>query len=65
MNIGDLVKWIGFPGASQPPENTGSSNPGIILEIAIDMSGNKRITVLWPDQTIGRNLYEQTIETVL
>ena len=65
MNIGDLVKWIGFPGASQPPEKTGPSNPGIILEIAIDMSGNKRITVLWPDQTIGRNLYEQTLETVL
>ena len=65
MKVGDLVKWVGFPGASQPPEKTGPSTPGIVLEVSIDMSGNKRATVLWPDQTIGRNLYEQTLETIL
>jgi len=65
MKVGDLVKWIGFPGASRPPEKTGPLAPGIVLEITIDMSGNKRIAVLWPDQTIGKNLYEQTLESVL
>tara|TARA_E500000081_G_C5860465_1_gene230410 strand:- start:67 stop:264 length:198 start_codon:yes stop_codon:yes gene_type:complete len=65
MKVGDLVKWIGFPGASRPPEKTGPSAPGIVLEITIDMSGNKRIDVLWPDRTIGKNLYEQTLESVL
>jgi len=65
MKVGDLVKWIGFPGASQLPEETGPASPGIVIELSIDLSGNKRVTVLWPDQTIGKNLYEQTLETVL
>ena len=61
LNIGDLVKWIGFPGANVPPELTGPVGPGIIIAV-ISISKEKRFDVLWSDVTIGRHLYLQTLQ---
>ena len=71
MKEGDLVKWIGFPGASVPPERTGPLALGIIICIRrylrswdVDGDYEPRYEVAWGDGTIGTNLYEQTIEVV-
>ena len=67
MKVGDLVKWIGFPGAD--PEGvkiTGPSCVGIIIRTrrSPDFSKVTTIDVAWSDGTIGRKLYPQTIEVV-
>ncbi len=67
MKEGDLVKWIGFPGASiEEPEKI-----GIIIFARrflnswdVDGSHESRYDVAWGDGSIGSNLYEQTIEVV-
>jgi len=67
VKIGDLVKWIGFPGATIPPEKTGPTALGIIIAInkrKILMHTAERIDVAWGDGTIGRNLYPGTITVI-
>jgi len=67
MKVGDLVKWIGFPGAD--PEGikiTGPSVVGIVIRArrAPTMSPMTSVDVAWSDGTIGRKLYPQTLEVV-
>ncbi len=67
MKVGDLVKWIGFPGASQPPDQTGPRATGIIIEVSqigIPENPGLRITVAWGGGSIGNRLYPQTIEVI-
>ena len=62
--VGDLVKWVGFPGASLPPEITGPVEYGLVCKLYRDNSGNTRVDVHWGDGTIGHSLYANTIEVV-
>ena len=66
MNVGDLVRWIGFPGASSPNNILGKGQGvGIIVaERAYVHVEDFRYDVLWKDGTIGYNLYPQTIEVI-
>ena len=67
MKVGDLVKWIGFPGATVPPETTGPSEVGIIIDIYVlgkPNSGDQRIDVMWGGGYVGKMLYPQTIEVL-
>ena len=65
MKIGDLVKWIGFPGATLGPELTGPKVFGIIVSMEQDtLNDNSRINVAWGDGTFGWMLYPGTIEVV-
>ena len=62
MKPGDLVKWIGFPGATAKPEE----KYGIIIKkIYTHLPENSdRINVLWGGGTIGKSLYQETVEVV-
>ena len=62
MKPGDLVKWIGFPGATVKPEE----KYGIIIsKMYMHNPGNTdRINVLWGGGTIGKRLYQETVEVV-
>ena len=64
MKLGDLVKWIGFPGSTIPIEE----KYGIVIKKTCDPvlhpASNKRVDVLWADGTIGNKLYQETIEVV-
>ena len=59
MKVGDLVKWIGYPGASSPPE----LNYGLIVSIK-KTRNDFRLNVMWGGGTIGKMLYPETIEVV-
>lgn len=67
MQVGDLVKWIGFPGAELPGVKlTGPDAAGIILEVHRS-SHNwviETVTVAWGDGSIGEYLYPQTLEVI-
>ena len=63
MNIGDLVKWIGYPGSSTPPEISGPSECGIIVDVYL-VAGYKRYTIAWGDGTLADRVYPQTIEVI-
>ncbi len=61
MKLGDLVKWIGFPGATvQPEEKYGI----IIKKIHTHQISSDRINVLWGGGKIGKNLYQETVEVI-
>ena len=62
MNLGDLVKWVGFPGATAQPEE----KYGIIIKkIYTHLSeSSDRLNVLWGGGTIGRGLYQETVEVI-
>ena len=61
MKLGDLVKWIGFPGATIPIEE----KYGIVIKkIHTHPASSDRLNVLWGDGTIGRNIYQETIEVI-
>lgn len=66
MKVGDLVRWIGFPGADKHGVSaTGPSEPGVI--IAVYRKGYRkpvRVSVAWGNGTIGEMLYPQTIEVI-
>ena len=73
MQVGDLVKWIGFPGANVGGINaTGPGDCfGIIVKIQ-EIDNNLsfelkpiRLDVLWSKGIIGRGLYPQTVELVV
>ena len=63
MKVGDMVRWIGYPGASQPPHETGPSTVGIIVSVRKHWNF-KRVTVAWGDGTFGNQLYPKTLEVV-
>ena len=62
MRVGDLVMWIGFPGASKPgPEKIGI----IIKEYAFRSDRvDKRFDVMWQGGDFGTSLYPQTIKVM-
>ena len=67
MKVGDLVRWIGFPGASIPPDKTGPTALGIIVDLKknkILMRTPEKLDVAWGDGTFGQNLYPQTVEII-
>lgn len=65
MRVGDIVKWIGFPGASPGGVRvTGPSCTGIVVKIHEGGWSKYRIDVQWGDGTFGNMLYPQTIEVV-
>ena len=60
MKQGDLVKWIGFPGAT-----TYNVKYGIVLKKYHNYgSSGPRVDVLWWDRSIGKRLYVDTIEVI-
>ena len=65
MRVGDIVKWIGFPGASPGGVRaTGPSCTDIVVKIHEGGWSKYRIDVQWGDGTFGSMLYPQTIEVV-
>ena len=67
MKLGDLVKWIGFPGSTILVEE----KYGIIIkkipakkEFCHWGSDNIRFDVLWSNGRIGKMLYSETVEVV-
>ena len=66
MKVGDLVKWIGFPGAcDKGVRATGPDMPGIIISMTRRAYRlPPRLDVLWGDGSVGRNLYVDTVEVI-
>ena len=66
MKVGDLVRWIGFPGASIHPSKSGPTSFGIIVKMWISPYNayDDRVDVLWSEGKIGKGLYPQTLEVV-
>ena len=64
MTPGNLVKWIGFPGASRKPEEM----YGVILSIVVfnksKYNEQKRLNILWGGGNIGKMIYPETIEVI-
>ena len=62
MKPGDLVKWIGMPGATVQPEE----KYGIIIKkiYTHPAESSDRINVLWGCGTIGKALYQETVEVI-
>ena len=65
MKVGDIVRWVGFPGADKVGVRvTGPDCTGIIIKIYESGVYNHRLDVQWGDGSFGDCLYPQTIEVV-
>lgn len=65
MKVGDLVKWVGFPGADKKGvKATGPSCLGIILKVYEQGIYKYRVDVQWSNGSLGDCLYRETIEIV-
>lgn len=71
MRVGDIVRWIGFPGADPHDVNKiikrvygDFGKTGIVLKIYEAGVYKFRVDVQWGDGTFGECLYPQTIEVV-
>ena len=68
IKIGDLVKWIGFPGPNLPPSKTGPNQLGIVIKLKKSKSilgdSQTRLDVAWGDGSFGVNIYPDTVEVV-
>ena len=64
MKVGDVVKWIGFPGATMAPKFSGPSTIGIVVEVICYRPRGLRVSVSWGDGTMGENLYAETLEVI-
>ncbi len=66
MQVGDLVKWIGYPGATLHPSKTGPKEVGMIVKIWVSEYNDhdKRVDVMWGGGRLGKGLYPQTIEVI-
>ena len=65
MKVGDIVQWIGFPGATaEGVKITDPGGTGIIVQIYETGVYKFRIDVLWRDGTFGNFLYPQTLEVI-
>ena len=62
MNVGDIVKWVGFEGYSGPTDEYPEF--GMVLRKWADGAFGERFDILWDDTTIGERLYQETIEVV-
>ena len=68
MKVGDAVRFIGFPGASNPFNSKlhplESKTIGLIIAARRDNSGNLRLCVYWSNGAVGNYLYEETLELI-
>lgn len=66
MQVGDIVKWIGYPGSSLPSTQTGPNTLGMIVKVWRSQYNdhNMRIDVMWGDGRKGNGLYPQTLEVI-
>jgi len=68
MKVGDLVRWIGFPGAdAKGVRATGPNSIGIIVQVynvSNQLGRAHRVDVMWADGSKGDKLYPQTVEVV-
>ncbi len=66
MQVGDLVKWIGFPGSTLPPSSTGPEAVGIIVKVWSSEYNihDQRIDIMWGGGKLGVGLYPQTVEVI-
>ena len=65
MKVGDIVRWLGFPGADKRGIRiTGPDCSGIILKIHERGTYKFRVDVQWGDGTFGDCLYPETIEVI-
>ena len=63
IKIGDLVRWIGYPGSSLDPSVTGPDSIGLVIEI-VKIDSIQRCKIIWGDGTVGKRLYPQTLEVI-
>ena len=65
MKVGDVVMFVGFPGARVARTDRLGLNPiGIILHVHKYLEFESRYDILWPDGSVGKRLYEETIELI-
>ncbi len=65
VRVGDIVKWIGFPGAdARGVRLTGPDCTGIVLKIYESGVYKFRVDVQWADGSFGSQLYPETIEVM-
>ncbi len=65
MRVGDIVKWIGFPGADKHGiRMTGPDCTGIVLKIYESGVYKFKVDVQWADGSFGSRLYPETIEVI-
>ena len=63
MNVGDIVKWIGFPDSILPPGRTGTNSLGMVIRTVTELNC-ERVDVMWGDGSRGNLLYAETLEVV-
>lgn len=64
MKPGDLVRWIGFPGASSPKGVLAKGKGVGIIVSRNRIGGSERFDVSWHDGQIGTNIYPQCLEVL-
>ena len=66
MEVGDVVKWIGYPGATlgMARKSPYWGNVGIIVDRRGTLYSGGRVDVAWSDGTFGQNLYTETLEVI-
>ena len=62
MQVGDLVRWIGFPGSTLA-KRTGPTSIGMVIRV-VCLPGNERVDVMWGDGSKGNLLYPGTLEVI-
>ena len=67
MSVGDLVRWVGFPGACE--EGVKITSPGADVGLVISVTNatrysTPRVDVLWGNGKVGRALYSETVAVV-
>ena len=66
LKVGDLVKWIGYPGADK--EGVKITGPrcdtGVVVKLIQRHNTIERLDVYWSDGTFGIGLYPQTVARV-
>ena len=66
LNVGDLVKWVGYPGADE--EGVKITGPrcdtGVVVKLIQRHNTIERLDVSWSDGTLGTGLSPQTVERV-
>ena len=67
MKVGNLVKWIGFPGSKKNKSQISEDAKfGIIVRIwkVPNLWSKKRVDVSWGDGTFGTRLWSKTLEVI-
>ena len=63
MKLGDLVRWIGFPGASPNFDEKHAEAIGVGLIVKVrQIGGSDRFDVVWSDGSLGTRIYPQCLE---